>query len=119
MTAFKRRDKTSTRPLLRAVSAYRERAAVLIIIGALWFCRVASVRLYERQRAFLSNINPYFLQGALKGPESQIIRSASFESQVTFRFIRDICTHEIIIIQIYSFQALKTAILMKIHSSKL
>lgn len=33
MTAFKRRDKTSTRPLLRAVSAYRERAAVLIIIG--------------------------------------------------------------------------------------
>lgn len=62
MTAFKRRDKTSTRPFLRGVSAYRERADMLIIIGALWVCRVASV---EGQRAFLSDINPFFLQGAL------------------------------------------------------
>lgn len=116
MTAIKRRVKTSTRPLLRAVSAYRERAAMLIMIGALWFCRVASV---EGQRAFLCDINLFFLQGALKGPESQILRSASFKSQGIFRFIRHICTHEIIIIQIYSFQALKTDILMKIHSSKL
>lgn len=87
MTAFKRRDKISTRPLLRAVSAYRGRAAVLIIILALWFCRVAFV---EGQSAFLSDINLFFLQGALKGPETQILRSASFKSQETFRFIRDI-----------------------------
>ncbi len=81
-------------PIILCELSQRERAASLIRIGALWFCRVASVDL--QMQIFLCAIKSFFLQGALQGSDTSILHSTSF--RICFNLIEAFVHQNVLIV---------------------